>query len=453
MSFEPWAVRVHDLGKTYRINTVVNRPTLFSEAIVHRLRHPFSRAEKQIFAALTDVSMDIKEAETVGIIGRNGAGKSTLLKILSRIVQPTKGRVELYGQVGSLLEVGTGFHPELTGRENVYLNGSILGMKRKEIEREFDSIVEFAEISQFLDTPVKRYSSGMYVRLAFAVAAHLNPEILIVDEVLAVGDAAFQRKCLGKMGDVSTQEGRTVLFVSHNMAAVESFCRRGIYLEKGKVAFDGETRQAVDAYLGGGGIGEERASGIFDLTGVERASNAKGGSILRRVELRRLDGSPGDTVRMGEGIQIIIDVEGLKVPQHGVAARFITETDVPVVNFGTAMKPLEVYETKASPETIVLTVPALPLLPGKYWIELRVQEGGALRRKSVLDRIDRAAMFEILPTDVFGSGFLFTRNPDLGMVFVEANWRVQQNGLVVAESTDIATFDEPHTPDKKRSAS
>jgi lipopolysaccharide transport system ATP-binding protein len=436
-----WAVRVHDLGKTYKINTIANRPTLFTEAIIHRLRHPLTRAKKEMFDALDGVDMDVQKAETVGIIGRNGAGKSTLLKILSRIVEPTRGRVELYGQVGSLLEVGTGFHPELTGRENVYLNGAILGMKKKDIDREFDSIIDFAEIEQFLDTPVKRYSSGMYVRLAFAVAAHLNPEILIVDEVLAVGDAAFQRKCLGKMGEVSSQDGRTVLFVSHNMAAVESFCRRGIYLEQGRVAFDGDTRKAIDEYLGGGGIGEERGAGVFDLSVADRATGSQGG-VLKRLEVQRDDGSPGDTVRMGDGMRVIIDVEGLRVPQHGVACRILTETDVPVVNFGTAMKPLELHEPKATPERVVLDVPHVPLLPGKYWIEVRVQEGGGkLGRKNILDRIDRAAMFEVVAADVFGSGFLFVRGGDLGVVFVEANWQFQQNGLLVAESTTVSNLE------------
>src|SRR5438874_9732723 len=200
------------------------------------------------FWALRDVSFEVKRGQVLGIIGRNGAGKSTLLKILSRITEPTLGRVEIHGRVGSLLEVGTGFHPELTGRENIYLNGAILGMRKAEIDRSFDEIVAFADIEQFLDTPVKRYSSGMYVRLAFAVAAYLQPEILIVDEVLAVGDAEFQRKCLGKMGDVA-KEGRTVLFVSHNMAAVTRLCDRVIWLDEGRVAMDGTPEEVVSEYL------------------------------------------------------------------------------------------------------------------------------------------------------------------------------------------------------------
>ena len=204
----------------------------------------------QTFWALRDVSLEIKHGEIVGIIGRNGAGKSTLLKILSRITEPTEGHGEIHGRVGSLLEVGTGFHPELTGRENLFLNGAILGMRKAEIERKFDEIVAFAEIDKFIDTPVKHYSSGMYVRLAFAVAAHLEPEILLVDEVLAVGDAAFQKKCLGKMSEVS-RGGRTVVFISHNMAAVENLCDKGILLEEGRVTFSGDMKQAVDRYLQG----------------------------------------------------------------------------------------------------------------------------------------------------------------------------------------------------------
>ncbi|MBV8478952.1 MAG: ATP-binding cassette domain-containing protein, partial [Actinobacteria bacterium] len=211
--------------------------------------------------ALSEVSFDVRQGEVLGLVGRNGAGKSTLLKVLSRITEPTEGQVTLRGRVGSLLEVGTGFHPELTGRENIFLNGTILGMRRAEISRRFDEIVEFSGVERFLDTPVKRYSSGMQVRLAFAVAAHLEPEILLVDEVLAVGDAEFQEKCLGKMRDV-TQEGRTVVFVSHNLAAVRSLCSRALVLEQGKLIFDGGTDEAVDRYL-------QRAGGARDSAVIE----------------------------------------------------------------------------------------------------------------------------------------------------------------------------------------
>lgn len=243
------ALSARGLGKSYTLLQNTVRHDTLGESLTHRLRNPLHRPTRETFWALQDVDFDIYEGDVVGVIGRNGAGKSTLLKILSRITVPTTGQIDLYGRVGSLLEVGTGFHPELTGRENIYLNGAILGMTRREINRQFAAIVEFAEVTQFLDTPVKRYSSGMYVRLAFAVAAHLNPEILIVDEVLAVGDAAFQRKCLGKMQDVARSEGRTVLFVSHNMAAVRTLCNRAILLKNGRVLMDGDTDSVVAQYV------------------------------------------------------------------------------------------------------------------------------------------------------------------------------------------------------------
>src|SRR6202034_1918641 len=237
-----WIIETEGLGKKYSLRHLgASRGYVtLREAVVYgfkRLLQPtkLPKSASEDFWALRDLSFSVKESETVAIIGRNGAGKSTLLKILSRITEPTEGCVRLRGRVASLLEVGTGFHPELTGRENIYLNGSILGMRKEEIDRKFDEIVEFAEIAKFLDTPVKRYSSGMYVRLAFAVAAHLEPEILIVDEVLAGGDFAFQNKCLGKMHDGAASDGRTILFVSHNLGALTQLCNRGILLEKGAV--------------------------------------------------------------------------------------------------------------------------------------------------------------------------------------------------------------------------
>lgn len=253
----PPIVRVTNISKRYRLGRSQQGYHTLRDALAGAMRAPFSRGrsngdkatnQDQILWALHDVSFEVQPGETLGIIGRNGAGKSTLLKILSQITDPTTGRIELLGRVASLLEVGTGFHPELTGRENIYLNGAVLGMKRQEIRRKFDQIVAFAEIERFLDTPVKRYSSGMYVRLAFAVAAHLEPEILIVDEVLAVGDMAFQKKCLNKMHDVS-ERGRTVLFVSHNMPAVTRLCQRVILLSDGRVVGDGPAHQIVSSYL------------------------------------------------------------------------------------------------------------------------------------------------------------------------------------------------------------
>ena len=245
--------------------------------------------EGSAFWALTDVSFDVKEGERVAIVGRNGAGKSTLLKILSRITEPTSGRIKVNGRIGALLEVGTGFHPELTGRENIYLNGAVLGMTRTEIRRKFDDIVAFAEVEKFLDTPVKRYSSGMYVRLAFSVAAHLEPEILVIDEVLAVGDARFQKKCLGKMEEVG-RSGRTVLFVSHNMTAVRTLCNRAVLLDEGRVAMDGPVTEVAAHYLGAG-IQQQLATGRT-WTGENAPRN--GSARLRSVSVRSGDESAPD---------------------------------------------------------------------------------------------------------------------------------------------------------------
>jgi lipopolysaccharide transport system ATP-binding protein len=250
------ALRIVDLGKMYRIGVGRGYHPTLRDAIVQgirrpiqRLRHPGTSASRsQVLWAVRHLDLEVKQGDTLGIIGRNGAGKSTLLKLLSHITEPTEGRIEIRGRVGSLLEVGTGFHPELTGRENIMLNGAILGMSRAEIKRKFDEIVEFSEISRFLDTQVKRYSSGMYVRLAFAVAAHMDPEILVVDEVLAVGDVAFQRKCLGKMEDVAGH-GRTVLFVSHNMQAVASLCTRAVELSAGQIINSGDSAAVIGTYL------------------------------------------------------------------------------------------------------------------------------------------------------------------------------------------------------------
>jgi len=275
------AISARGVNKSYTIAHQAARHSTFAEAVFDRLRHPFRREERETFAALREVSFDVHKGEVVGIIGRNGAGKSTLLKILSRITEPTSGEIDLYGRVGSLLEVGTGFHPELSGRENIYLNGAILGMSRTEIRQQFEAIVDFAGVEKFLDTPVKRYSSGMYVRLAFAVAAHLESEILVVDEVLAVGDAEFQRKCLGKIRTVA-EGGRTVLFVSHHMPSVAALCTRAILLDQGTVAYAGGVPEAVLRYARAGSPparagnasdpARRRGTGEFRLTSVAPAS-------------------------------------------------------------------------------------------------------------------------------------------------------------------------------------
>lgn len=292
------AIRIHGLSKSYRIrHERGNRPTNIREAISDKLCNPFEKASHEDFWALKGIDLEINKGDVVGVIGRNGAGKSTLLKVLSRITEPTTGKVELFGRVGSLLEVGTGFHPELTGRENIYLNGAILGMRRSEITSQFDAIVDFAGVERFLDTPVKRYSSGMYVRLAFAVAAHLNPEILIVDEVLAVGDAEFQKKCLGKMQDVA-ESGRTVLFVSHNMAAVQTLCRTTVVLRKGSIGFIGNTATAIEAY----NITETSSK-------VEFLSDQTKDASIRAIKVCSRAGSMLSSWDVTDSIYVVVDIE------------------------------------------------------------------------------------------------------------------------------------------------
>ena len=314
------AARVENLSKRYQIGRAQRRHDTLRDALVASardlaagLRNPGSKtADQDVVWALQDVSLEVRRGQVVGIIGRNGAGKTTLLKILSRITEPTEGRAVLHGRVGSLLEVGTGFHPELTGRENIYLSGAILGMHRVEIEHKFDEIVAFAEIDRFMDTPVKRYSSGMYVRLAFAVAAHLEPEILLVDEVLAVGDAQFQKKCLGKMGDVA-KEGRTVLFVSHNMVAVQTLCQRAFWLHDGRLKAQGAVGDIVTAYLRAGlgerGAGERVWPDIAAAPGNDTVR-------LRRISVHPEGGQPGDAVTMQTPLCVQVDYWNLLPGEH-----------------------------------------------------------------------------------------------------------------------------------------
>jgi len=314
------AIRVENLGKQYRIGAKQERYNRFTEQVMDSITAPIRRAKQALqrsnvptssrsndtIWALKDVSFEVQRGEVVGIIGRNGAGKSTLLKILSRITEPTTGRVELHGRVSSLLEVGTGFHPELTGRENVFLNGAILGMRREEIERKFDEIVAFSGVEQFLDTPVKRYSSGMQVRLAFAVAAHLEPEILLIDEVLAVGDAEFQKKCLGKMGEVA-RGGRTVLFVSHNMDAISALCKKAFVVNEGRISFTGHAPDAVGLYLLGDMDG---ASGAGVQNPVRFPRDPKKPVQVLQIALLGASGEPAHTLEYTESphIHLLIEV-------------------------------------------------------------------------------------------------------------------------------------------------
>ncbi len=300
------AIRVQGLSKLYRIGERQRYKSL-RESLMKALAAPFrqrGQRPRETIWALDDVSFEVMRGEVLGVIGRNGAGKSTLLKILSRITEPTRGRVEVYGRVGSLLEIGTGFHLELTGRENIYLNGAILGMRRVEIERKFDEIVAFAEVERFLDTPVKHFSSGMYLRLAFAVAAHLEPEILLVDEVLAVGDASFQKKCIGKMGDVA-KEGRTVLFVSHNMAAIRLMCENCLLIEAGKLALVGSSQAVVERYLTGDG---REDTGEFQAHDSGPDSERVGVRLLR-VSVRNRQGNRADTLPTDEPFSVTIGYE------------------------------------------------------------------------------------------------------------------------------------------------
>jgi lipopolysaccharide transport system ATP-binding protein len=421
------AIRVQSLSKHYPIGARRgNDYQTLREVLAGAATAPFRRLrrllgpvpadgadEPTLHRVLDDVSFDVRPGEVVGLMGRNGVGKSTLLKVISRITEPTSGRVELRGRVGALLEVGVGFHHELTGRENVFLNGAILGMGRREIERKFDEIVSFAEVGPFLDTPVKRYSSGMYMRLAFAVAAHLEAEVLVVDEVLAVGDAAFQKKCLGKMREVS-REGRAVLFVSHNMAAVTNLCTRALLLERGRIARDGDPQEVAQRYLASQG---SEGQAEYDLADCPAR---RGGSVpvLRRVRLLNAQGQMAAKFFCGD--EVVLDFElqfphPVQTPQVRVdfdnswgqrvcsVATFLAPTGLPAVD---------------GPCRVRCRIPELPLVPGTYTLSLSA--GNVPQRP--LDQIDQAVALEVERTDYYGTG----RLPDhgIGQVLVRSQWAV-----------------------------
>jgi ABC-type polysaccharide/polyol phosphate transport system ATPase subunit len=365
--------------------------------------------EVEEFWALKDVSFEVKRGEVLGIIGRNGAGKSTLLKILSRITEPSEGRVTIKGRVASLLEVGTGFHPELTGRENIYLNGAILGMTRAEIRRKFDEIVAFAEVEQFLDTPVKRYSSGMYVRLAFAVAAQLDSEIIIVDEVLAVGDAAFQKKCLGKMGDVA-RGGRTVLFVSHNLGAVRSLCSRAILLNHGRIETEGQVAEVISFYIGGGSEGA--VSRCIDLSSARRRGT--GTVKIERVEF--LNTTVPLSCRVFE--DVVVDFDLAASDQHAMRSATVwvlfrnsLGDDVFMI-----MQKDADCRMPSSNRAKVRMKTTVDVMPGHYDIAC-----GVLGAGDVLDWIDGAFSIQVENAFYQGGGFDFR----LGMVSKMAHWNVE----------------------------
>jgi lipopolysaccharide transport system ATP-binding protein len=394
------------LGKKYRIGVKRDSYGRLSEslwnAMVSPLRRDKPKETEADFWALRDVSFVVDQGSAVGIVGRNGAGKSTLLKILSRITEPTTGRAELRGRVGALLEVGTGFHPELTGRDNIFLSGAILGMRHAEIQRRFDEIVSFADIGPFVDTPVKRYSSGMKVRLGFAVAAHLEPEILVVDEVLAVGDAAFQQKCLARMEGVS-REGRTVLFVSHNMAAVQSLCTAGILLEKGQVAFLGTAVDTVQKYL--------ETIALQPSVKLSERPDRTGDGRLRLLALDsdfRL-GAPGELrihFRAEPGLRNVTVSVGLFTP-HGEGALFLGNEIVGV--------PMDDLPSEGS---FVCRIDRAALMPGRYTANVYTAVNGL-----VADWITDAASIEVLEGDYFGTGRI--PPPGYGSVVVPHHWRVE----------------------------
>jgi lipopolysaccharide transport system ATP-binding protein len=337
--------------------------------------------------ALKGVDFEVATGERVGIIGRNGAGKSTLLKLLSRISPPTGGEIDLHGRVGSLLEVGTGFHNELTGRENIYLNGAILGMTRKEVAKKFDEIVAFSEVEKFLDTPVKRYSSGMYLKLGFAVAAHLDPEILVVDEVLAVGDAAFQKKCLGKMSEVS-QTGRTVLFVSHNMTAVKALCGRAILIDGGKVAIDGDVDSVVNMYLTGGS--DMAATGVIPED-APRHQDVKGEALFRSVKLTTVAGERVDQLHFGQSFRVTFVCDVLKDIPDGHWEVSVSTRDGTQVTYSTTMDGGRGSMLISKGRHEVTAEFQNPLLPREYTIDVGVHHHNG----STADYVQRAFDFEV----------------------------------------------------------
>jgi lipopolysaccharide transport system ATP-binding protein len=419
-------LEVHNVSKAYKLEHSPHRET-FREYLERKVTAPWrairrsktggNKPRDERFWALKDVSLDVAPGEIVGIIGRNGAGKSTLLKVLSRITLPTSGSVRVRGRMGSLLEVGTGFHPELSGRENIFLNGAILGMRKEEIRAQFDSIVDFAEVDAFLDTPVKHYSSGMYVRLAFSVAAHLNPEILLVDEVLAVGDLAFQRKCLGKMAEVS-RSGRTILFISHNMAAIEGLCRRGIVLERGGVAFDGTVEQAVNFYAAGV-LGSRPNQGyLIDLTNVEPRQSF-GGKLLKSVELYTDGGEPlHGALRIGSRLTMRVHFD-LPTPTEsfniGIGFNDGAETRR-LFTAHSLFEPERPDGRYVGPQTFTCDIPSFTLMPGDYNVRIWMDIGNV-----EADLINNALQVTVIESDYYGTG----KAPWNGAVVLPHRWHLE----------------------------
>jgi lipopolysaccharide transport system ATP-binding protein len=414
------AVAIHSegLGKSYRLGLSAHGYGTLRESLVEGVRRSAARlsgrATKETgktLWALRDLSTTIEAGETVGLIGHNGAGKSTLLKVISRIVEPSEGWVEVSGRVGSLLEVGTGFHPELTGRENIFLNGAILGMRRAEIRARFDEIVDFADIERFLDTPVKRYSSGMSVRLAFAVAAHLEPEILLVDEVLAVGDASFQRKSLAKMGEVA-RSGRTVVFVSHNLATIQALCRRAILLETGSVVADGPVDDTIDHYL----RSLERAADTDLLARSDR--DGRGWEESRIAKLAVYDAATGqaDVLVGGRPARIVLEVTEL-LPMMECRFTILNNLGHPITTLDSELSaPSDVRDGGLGPR-IECTLDPLPLIPGRYRIDVTLKG-----RQEIQDGLQAAAFFDVEPGVIDGRPMQALSSD--GDIVVPHTWRL-----------------------------
>jgi len=408
-------IEINSLCKSYRIGKRQHDLSL-REQLVEFAMNPLSIGsdESEVIWALQDVSFHADEGDVIGIIGRNGAGKSTLLKILSRITYPTSGEVKVRGRIASLLEVGTGFHDELTGRENIYLNGSILGMKKREVERHFDAIVEFSGVEQFIDTPIKRYSSGMRLRLGFAVAAHLEPDVLVVDEVLAVGDASFQKKCIKAM-DGLRSSGRTVFFVSHNLAAVENLCSRGIWIDAGKIRMDGGAKEVIVAYMGS--FAGEQVSG----SDLRTAENRLGSGEIRYTRLEYLspDGTPCAMIRSGDALILRFHYHAQKTirdPSFGF--RLFTEMGTLITETNHLLHGIHIPKVEFGDGYIELEIDSLNLVPGRYSFSLWITGQPS---KIVYDGDVRASL-EVEVADVYNSGRMLDSR--YGLVYFPQRWKV-----------------------------
>ena len=412
-------IKVEGLSKRYRIGLKEKQADTLMGQLANVIKSPwqnlkrlrelsrFGIEDESVFWALKNINFEVQEGEVLGIIGKNGAGKSTLLKLLSQISEPTSGKIKIHGRVASLLEVGTGFHPELSGRENIYMNGTILGMTRKEIDSKLEEIIEFSGVEKFIDTPVKFYSSGMKVRLGFSVAAHLDPEILIIDEVLAVGDFEFQNKCLGKMEDVSKNQGRTVIFVSHNIQAVQSLCTRSIVLESGIIKFNGDTRQALNSYQTFE-LTERNEKLFWDFNDhpqkVEKGRGLMSGTILKGKEISDTFFTRDEFIAEfkfhdSKGLDNVVFGMVIK-DQNGVSILGVNNFDL-----GLVLSRERVYSG-----TLIFTIPSLPIVgDSKYYIDLYFGENG-----DNYDRLYNAMSFKVKPTDIFKKGKVL--NPNYNIV-------------------------------------